>query len=190
MGAKPNRRPPARQSPPKFRRGWHRDAPERILFGRSRTIRKPSLNQSTPMPTRHSSAVWEGTLREGKGTYSGESGTLGGKYSFGTRFGDEKGSNPEELLAAAEAACFSMALSGALERNGTPSTRVETAAACTVEKQEIGFTVTTMKLTVRVTAPGITNEAFQAIAAATKDGCPISRAIKGNVALEIDAALV
>lgn len=142
------------------------------------------------MPTRHSSAVWEGTLREGKGTYSGESGTLGGKYSFVTRFGDEKGSNPEELLAAAEAACYSMALSGALERNGTPSTRIETSAACTVEKLEAGFTVTTMKLTVRVSAAGIADDAFQAIALATKDGCPISRAIKGNVAIEVDAQLI
>lgn len=142
------------------------------------------------MPTRHSSAVWEGTLREGKGSYAGESGTLGGKYSFVTRFGDEKGSNPEELLAAAEAACYSMALSGSLERNGTPSTRIETAAACTVEKLDVGFTVTTMKLTVRAAVAGITNEAFQAIAAATKDGCPISRAIKGNVAIELDAQLV
>lgn len=142
------------------------------------------------MPTRHSSAVWEGTLREGKGTYSGESGALGGNYSFGTRFGEDKGSNPEELLAAASAACFSMALSGALERNGTPSTRIETSAACSIEKLEAGFTVTTMKLSTKVSAPGIANEAFQAIAATTKDACPISRAIKGNVAIELDAQLV
>ncbi|GMV08597.1 MAG TPA: OsmC family peroxiredoxin [Gemmatimonadaceae bacterium] len=141
------------------------------------------------MPTRHSSAVWEGTLREGKGTYSGESGTLGGKYSFGTRFGEDKGSNPEELLAAANAACYSMALSGALERNGTPSTRIETSAACSIEKQDAGFTITTMKLSTRVSAAGITNEAFQAIAAATKDACPVSRAIKGNVVIELDAQL-
>jgi lipoyl-dependent peroxiredoxin len=141
------------------------------------------------MPTRHASASWEGGLRAGKGTFAGESGAIGGNFSFVTRFGDEKGSNPEELLAAAEAACFSMALSASLEGKGTPATRVETQAACTVEKVGDAFTVTTMKLTVRATVPGISNEDFQAIAAATKDGCPISKAIKGNVTLELDAQL-
>lgn len=142
------------------------------------------------MPTRTSTASWEGGLRTGKGSFAGESGTIGGAYSFVTRFGDDKGSNPEELLAAAEAACFSMALSGGLEKNGTPATRIETSAACTVEKVGDSFSVTTMKLTVRATAPGVSTEAFQAIALATKDGCPISKAIKGNVALELDAQLV
>ncbi|MEP7383660.1 MAG: OsmC family peroxiredoxin [Gemmatimonadota bacterium] len=142
------------------------------------------------MPTRHASATWEGGLRAGKGSFAGESGTIAGNFSFVTRFGDEKGSNPEELLAAAEAACFSMALSAGLEGKGTPATRVETSAACTVEKIGDGFTVTRMKLTVRATVPGVSNEDFQAVAAATKEGCPISKAIKGNVALELDAQLV
>ncbi len=142
------------------------------------------------MPTRHASATWEGGLRGGKGSFSGESGTIGGKYAFSTRFGEEKGSNPEELLAAAEAACYSMALSGQLEGRGTPATRIDTSAACTVEKVNDAFTVTTMKLTVRATVPGISNDDFQTVAAATKDGCPISKAIKGNVALELDAQLV
>lgn len=142
------------------------------------------------MPTRHSSATWEGGLRNGTGSFAGESGVIAGKYSFVTRFGEEKGSNPEELLAAAEAACFSMALSGALEKNGTPATRVETSAACTVEKVADAFTVTTMKLSVRATVPGISNDDFQATAAATKDACPISKAIKGNVKIELDAQLV
>ena len=142
------------------------------------------------MPTRHASAVWEGGLRAGTGSFSGESGSIGGSYSFVTRFGDAKGSNPEELLAAAEAACFSMALSGSLEARGTPATKVETSAACTVEKVGDAFAVTTMKLTVRASVPGISNEDFQTVAAATKDGCPISKAIKGNVALELDAQLV
>ncbi len=142
------------------------------------------------MPTRHASATWEGGLRAGKGSFAGESGSISGNYSFVTRFGDEKGSNPEELLAAAEAACFSMALSAGLEGKGTPATRVETSAACTVEKVDDAFTVTRMKLTVRATVPGVSNEDFQAVAAATKEGCPISKAIKGNVALELDAQLV
>jgi lipoyl-dependent peroxiredoxin len=142
------------------------------------------------MPTRHATATWEGGLRGGKGTFAGESGVIGGNFSFTTRFGDEKGSNPEELLAAAEAACFSMALSAGLEGRGTPATKVETSAACTVEKLEGGFTVTTMKLTVRASVPGISAEDFQTLAATTKDNCPISKAIKGNVALEFDAQLV
>ena len=141
------------------------------------------------MPTRHASATWEGGIRSGKGTFAGESGAIAGNVSFSARFGDDKGTNPEELLAAAEASCFSMALSGALERNGTIATRIETDAACTVEKVGDAFSVTTMKLTVRATVPGVTNEAFQAIVASTKDGCPISKAIKGNVAIEVEATL-
>ena len=141
------------------------------------------------MPTRHASATWEGGLRAGKGTFAGESGSISGNYSFVTRFGDEKGSNPEELLAAAHAACYSMALSAGLEGKGTPATRVETKAACTVEKVNDALTVTKMKLTVRATVPGVSNDDFQAAAAAAKEGCPISKAIKGNVAVELDAQL-
>src|ERR1700733_493610 len=99
-------------------------------------------------------------------------------------------STPEELLAAAEAACFSMALSLGLEQAGTPPTRVDTDAACTIEKQGAGFKITTMKLTVRATVPGIDAAKFQSIAQATKEGCPVSAAVKGNVALELDASLV
>src|SRR5437762_2050028 len=85
------------------------------------------------MPTRKSSAVWNGGLKGGTGTFRGESG-LAGSYSYGSRFENGKGSNPEELLAAAEAACFTMALGSALEKNGTPATTIETNAACTIEK--------------------------------------------------------
>ncbi len=141
------------------------------------------------MPVRTSSAVWEGGLKGGKGTFKGESGAIGGSYSFQTRFKNEKGSNPEELLAAAEAACFSMALSGALEKNGTPSTRIETSAACTVAPVAGGFAVTIMKLDVRATVPGIDPAKFQEIAAATKEGCPISKALKGNVDIQLNATL-
>lgn len=141
------------------------------------------------MPTRHASAVWEGGLRGGKGSFTGESGAVSAPYSFGTRFENQKGSNPEELLAAAEAACFSMALSAGLEGKGTPATKVETQAACTVEKVGDGFAITTMKLTVRAVVPGITADAFREIATATKENCPVSKAIKGNVAIELDAQL-
>lgn len=142
------------------------------------------------MPTRNASAVWEGGLKGGKGSFKGESGAIGGAYSFGSRFENGKGSNPEELLAAAEAACFSMALSGGLEKNGTPPTRVETAAACTVEAVPGGFGITTMKLQVNATVPGLDDAKFQEIAAATKSGCPVSKALAGNVNIELTARLV
>ena len=141
------------------------------------------------MPTRNATAVWEGGLQKGKGSFSGASGKIGGSYSFGTRFGEEPGTNPEELMAAAEAACFSMALSVGLEQAGHPPTKVETKAACTIDKVPDGFKITTMKLVVRATVPGMTNDAFQKIAQGTKDGCPVSKAIKGNVTIELDAAL-
>ena len=142
------------------------------------------------MPTRNASATWEGGLQTGKGSFKGESGVIAGSYSFGTRFGEEKGTNPEELLAAAEAACFSMALSLGLEKNGTPPTRVDTKAACTVEKQGDGFSITKIKLDVRAKVPGIDEAKFQKIAEATKTGCPVSKAFANNVKLEMDAKLV
>ena len=140
------------------------------------------------MPTRNASATWEGGLAKGKGSFSGESGAINGAYSFGTRFGDQKGTNPEELLAAAEAACFSMALSAGLEKNGTPPTKVETRAACTVEKVGEGFKITTMKLDVRAQVPNIDAAAFQKVAEATKTGCPVSQALAG-VKIEMTAQL-
>ncbi|MFN2400164.1 MAG: OsmC family peroxiredoxin [Gemmatimonadaceae bacterium] len=141
------------------------------------------------MPTRNANAVWEGGLKGGKGSFRTQTG-LGGSYSFGSRFESAAGSTPEELLAAAEAACFSMALSGALEKNGTPPSKVETDAACTVEKVGDGFKITTIKLSVRVKASGVEEGAFRKIAEATKEGCPVSGALKGNVKLDLDARLV
>lgn len=130
------------------------------------------------MPTRKASAVWNGDLKGGNGTFKGETG-LGGSYNF-SRFADQSGgTNPEELLAAAEAACFSMALSGSLGKNGTPPTKVTTDAACTVEKVGEGFTITKMALTVTATVPNIDAATFERIAQQTKDGCPVSRALKG-----------
>ena len=140
------------------------------------------------MPTRNASAKWEGGLKSGRGTYSGQTG-LGGQYNFSSRFENGVGSNPEELLAAAEAACYSMALSGALEKNGTPPTFVETKAGCTVEKVGEGFTITKMQLDVRASVANVDDATFQRIAAATKDGCPVSRALKGNVDIQLNATL-
>lgn len=142
------------------------------------------------MPTRNASAQWEGKIMKGRGTFSGESGAIGGEYSFGSRFADAGGTNPEELLAAAEAACFSMALSGNLERAGMTPEHIETKAACTIEKAGDGFRVTTMTLTVRARVPGADRDAFKDVAEQTKDTCPISLALLGNVDIEVDAQLV
>ena len=140
------------------------------------------------MPTRTASAVWTGGFQAGSGTFKGETG-LGGGYSKGSRFESAAGSNPEELLAAAEAACFSMALTAALEKEGVTPTKVETTAACTIEKVGEGFKITRMQLTVNATAPGIDPAKFQSIADATKQGCPVSSALKGNVQLDLTATL-
>lgn len=141
------------------------------------------------MPTRNASAVWEGGLKGGKGSFKGESGAISAAYSFSSRFENAGGTNPEELLAAAEAACFSMALGGALEKNGTPATKIETSAACTVEAVPGGFGITTMTLQVTASIPGIEDAKFQEIAAATRDGCPVSKALSGNVKIEMTATL-
>lgn len=143
------------------------------------------------MPTRKSSARWEGGLKGGKGTFKGETGAISGQYNFSSRFEEGVGSNPEELLATAEAACFSMALSGGLEKNGTPPTYIDTQAACTVRPQpEGGFRITTMALTVSAAVPGIDDARFQEIVQANLPGCPVSKALHGNVDITIDAKLV
>jgi osmotically inducible protein OsmC len=134
-------------------------------------------------------ATWQGGLKNGKGDFRAESGAFQAAYSFGTRFGEEKGSNPEELIAAAHAACFSMALALGLEQAGTPSTRITTKAACTVDKVGDGFRITTMRLVTRGQVPGIDQAAFQKAAEAAKNGCPVSNALKNNVKVELDAAL-
>jgi lipoyl-dependent peroxiredoxin len=141
------------------------------------------------MPVRNANATWEGGLRGGKGSFQGESGAIQGSYSFGSRFTDgEAGTNPEELLAAAQASCYSMALSGALEKAGTPAERIRTEAACTVEKVGEGFTITKIQLKVRAKVPNGDAEAFARAAEDTKKGCPVSRALAG-VDIQLDAQL-
>jgi osmotically inducible protein OsmC len=127
-------------------------------------------------------------LKGGTGSFKGQTG-LAGSYSFGSRFENAAGSNPEELLAAAEAACFSMALSAGLEKNGTPATSVDTTAKCTIDKVGDGFKVTKMRLEVRASVPNVDEATFRKIADGTKDGCPISQVMKGNVPIELDAKL-
>jgi osmotically inducible protein OsmC len=140
------------------------------------------------MPTRSANAEWKGGVK-GQGTFSGQTG-IGGQYNFSSRFENGVGSNPEELLAAAEAACFSMALAFALDKQGHPATSVQTKADCTIEKQGEGFKITRMMLHVQAAVPGVDPAKFQSIAQATKEGCPVSTALKGNVQLDIEAKLV
>ena len=139
------------------------------------------------MLVRTASAIWKGGLKDGKGSFKMESG-IAANYNFNSRFGEEKASNPEELLAAAEAACFSMALSGALEKNGTPSTSVESRGKCTVEKVGDGFSITSIVLDVLVKAAGLDDAALQRLADDTKKNCPVSRALTGT-RIEVKAVL-
>ena len=140
------------------------------------------------MPTRSANAEWKGGVK-GQGTFKGQTG-IGGQYNFSSRFESGVGSNPEELLAAAEAACFSMALAFALDKQGHPATSVQTKADCTIEKVGEGFKITRMMLNVQAAVPGVDPAKFQSIAQATKEGCPVSTALKGNVQIDIDAKLV
>ena len=134
---------------------------------------------------RKASAVWQGGLKDGKGAISTDSGVLENtQYSFSTRFEDGKGTNPEELIAAAHAGCFSMALSGQLGNAGLTADRINTVAAVTLEKTDAGFTVTKVHLDVTAKIPNATEEAFQTAAANAKAGCPISRLLKAEITMD------
>jgi osmotically inducible protein OsmC len=141
------------------------------------------------MTTSSATAVWEGGLRNGRGQFNGKSGIIQGSYSFPTRFEGAKGTNPEELIAAAHASCLSMALSGVLEKGGTPATRITTTASATIDKVGDGFRITRIRLEVRGEVPGMDQGAFAKAAEAAKEGCPVSQALKGNVPFELDARL-
>jgi osmotically inducible protein OsmC len=140
------------------------------------------------MAVRKASATWTGDLKAGHGRFDSQSGAIGGSYSFGTRFADTPGTNPEELLAAAEAACFSMALSAGLEKAGATPERITTEADCTLEKIGDGFTITRIDLRTRVSASGIEDAALKEVAQKTKESCPVSRALAG-VKIEVEATL-
>ncbi len=134
---------------------------------------------------RKASAVWEGGLKDGKGSISTDSGVLEStQYSFSTRFEEGKGTNPEELIAAAHAGCFSMALSGQLGNAGLTAERINTTAAVTLEKTDAGFTITKVHLDVTAKIPGANDEAFQTAAANAKAGCPISRLLKAEITMD------
>src|SRR3984893_15667334 len=133
---------------------------------------------------RKASAVWNGSLKEGKGTISTESKVLSNaQYSFSTRFENGIGTNPEELIAAAHAGCFTMALSAQLGNAGITPESLETTAAVTLEKLEAGFTVTKIHLDVTAKIPGADAGAFEKAAQNAKAGCPISRLLKAESTL-------
>ncbi|WP_038048194.1 OsmC family protein [Thermus caliditerrae] len=142
------------------------------------------------MPVRKANAVWEGGLRSGKGVMRLQSQTFEGPYSFPSRFEEGPGTNPEELIAAAHAGCFSMALSAALEREGFPPKRIATEARVHLEMVEGKATLTRIELVTEAEVPGINPEKFQEIAQAAKEGCPVSRALAGVREILLQARLV
>ena len=134
---------------------------------------------------RKASAVWHGDLKSGKGAISTESGVLKQtQYSFGTRFENGVGTNPEELIAAAHAGCFSMALSAELGRAGVTPETIFTTATVTLEKTDAGFTVTESHLELAAKIPGLDEEKFIAIANGAKAGCPVSRLLNAKISLD------
>jgi lipoyl-dependent peroxiredoxin len=137
------------------------------------------------MSVRTASARYEGFGKEGVGRISTQSGVLDNVfYGFGTRFGDEKGSNPEELVAAAHASCFTMALSFALARAGYAGGTLETKAAVTLDKDGDGFTITRSDLDLTASVPGIDPATFAEIAADAKANCPVSKLLRAEITLK------
>jgi osmotically inducible protein OsmC len=134
---------------------------------------------------RKASAVWNGGIRDGRGTISTPSGVLSNaQYSFSTRFEEAKGTNPEELIAAAHAACFSMALSGQLGEAGLKAESINTTAAVTLEKTNVGFTITAVHLVVTAKVPGAGQQVFETAANNAKAGCPVSRLLNAKITME------
>ncbi len=139
--------------------------------------------------TSKAKAVWQGKLRDGTGVFESGSGTFKGNYTFATRFEGKKGTTPEELLAAAHAACLSMALAGSLDKAGTPATRITASAECLMDMIDGTATVTTMRLDVRGVVPGVDQAAFAKAADGAKQNCPVSRALAGITTIELRATL-
>jgi osmotically inducible protein OsmC len=140
------------------------------------------------MPIRKANAVWEGSLKEGQGRVSLGSGAFEGRYSFGSRFEEAGGTNPEELIGAAHAGCFSMALSAGLGRAGFSPESVATSAKVHLEKVGEGFKITRIELDNESRVPGIDDATFQEQARKAKEGCPVSQAL-GGVEITLTARL-
>jgi lipoyl-dependent peroxiredoxin len=140
------------------------------------------------MPTRSASADWSGSLTEGDGEMSFGSGVYTGAYTYKSRFEEGQGTNPEELIGAAHAGCFSMALAGELANQGTPPESVHTDARVTIAKSGEGFAITKVELATQARVPGIDPKGFLDAAHAAKEGCPVSKALAG-VEIELHASL-
>ena len=133
---------------------------------------------------RNASAEWNGGLKDGKGKISTDSGVLDNtQYSFSTRFEDGKGTNPEELIAAAHAGCFSMALSGQLGQAGLTADNIRTTASVSLEKTDSGFAITSVHLEVKAKVPGADQQAFMTAADNAKAGCPVSKVLKADITM-------
>lgn len=133
---------------------------------------------------RKASVIWQGPLKTGGGTLATQSGALQARYGFKDRFGEGQGTNPEELVAAAHAGCFSMALSGILEKAGIVPEKIDTSATVSLDRQDGSWTVTGIHLDVKAKVPREEESAFQAAAEQAKNDCPISRALRAPVTLE------
>ena len=134
---------------------------------------------------RKASAVWNGGLKDGRGRISTDSGVLSDtQYSFSTRFEEGKGTNPEELIAAAHAGCFSMALSGQLGNAGMTAESIHTTATVRMEKTDAGFTIISVHLDVTAKIPGADPQAFETAANNAKAGCPVSRLLKAEITMD------
>ena len=132
------------------------------------------------MIQKYGSAIWQGGLRDGQGTLSTETGVLSNQnYSFAKRFGDEKGTNPEELIGAAHASCFAMQMSAFIEQAGSKAQSIEARSTVTLTVGAAGADITRVHVEVVADAPGLTPERFQEIAEQTKAGCPVSKLFKG-----------
>ncbi len=142
------------------------------------------------MPVRHAEATWQGNLRDGKGTMRFGEGLFEGPYSFPSRFEEGTGTNPEELLGAAHAGCFSMALSSHLTKAGHPPEEIRTRASVSIEKMEGDWTVTRVHLDTEANVPGIAEARFLEATEHAKESCPISRALSGGPEVTLKARLI
>jgi lipoyl-dependent peroxiredoxin len=150
-----------------------------------RTTAAEPQRGTEPMTTRTATARYTGMGKPGKGQLTSPSGVLDATpYGFNTRFGDEKGTNPEELIAAAHAGCFTMALSFALAQAGFDDGTLETTAAVTLETDGDGFTITRSALTLRAEVPGISQDQFGALAEGAEQNCPVSKLLKAEITLD------
>ena len=134
---------------------------------------------------RNATAVWSGAGKDGRGTLTTQSGSLReAPYSFAKRFGEEQGTNPEELIAAAHAGCFTMALAFQLQGAGVTPTELETEAAVSLDKDGQGFTITKSALTLRAQVPGIERAKFEELARAAEKNCPVSKLLRAEITLD------